>query len=61
MTGDELRRIRERLGLTQAQLADAIGHRVSIARWEAHTHRVPEPAARLIVVMCRDNTRRRRK
>ena len=35
MTGAELRRARERLGLTQAQLADALGMwRNSVARME---------------------------
>jgi repressor LexA len=46
---EELRRLRERLGLTQEQLARELGvHRVSVARWETGEHRIPEPVARLL-------------
>jgi transcriptional regulator with XRE-family HTH domain len=45
----ELQRIREALGLTQAQLADEIGvHRVTVAKWETGDRTIPEPVARLV-------------
>ncbi len=45
----ELKRIREELGMTQAQLADEVGvHRVTVAKWEAGDRGIPEPVARLI-------------
>lgn len=53
MTREELRRVRRKLGLTQAELAAAIGVGWStVARWEAGIRGkrgVPEPAARLIL------------
>jgi DNA-binding transcriptional regulator YiaG len=36
MEGDEIARRRTALGLTQQQLADAVGvHRITVTRWEA--------------------------
>jgi DNA-binding XRE family transcriptional regulator len=38
----ELREIRERMGLTQEQLATELGvHRLSVNRWEVGVHRIP--------------------
>jgi len=35
MTGDEVRRIRRRLGLTQVEFAKLVGvHSVTVSRWE---------------------------
>lgn len=46
----EFAKIREVLGLTQAELADEIGvHRVTVARWESGDREIPEPVARLVI------------
>jgi len=42
MEPDELKRQREKLGFTQAELASALGvHRVAVARWETGTRKIP--------------------
>lgn len=49
MTGEDLRRIRKRLGLTQAALAERLGVTpTSVARWERNEVSIREPIARLI-------------
>lgn len=54
MTHDELTAARTRMGMTQTQLADAIGVSVkSYRRWEAGPEKtygraIPEPVARLV-------------
>ena len=49
MTGDELKQLRTRLGLTQDELGQRLGvARVTVARWEIGLRRVPELAARLV-------------
>jgi transcriptional regulator with XRE-family HTH domain len=49
MEGDELRRLRKRLGLTQAQLGARVGvARNTIARQERGEMGIGEPLARLI-------------
>lgn len=49
LTAREVQRIRERLGLTQQQLADALGvSRESVNKWEAGTKRMSEPTSRLL-------------
>jgi transcriptional regulator with XRE-family HTH domain len=49
VTGDELQRLRKRLGLTQVELAARVGvTRVTIGRQERGEVRIPEPTARLI-------------
>ena len=41
----ELQRIREALGLTQAEFAEELGvHRVTVARWETGDRNIPEPS-----------------
>jgi len=56
----EFVRIREALGLTQAELAEEIGvHRVTVARWETGDRNIPEPVARL-VQRIREERRRKR-
>ncbi len=52
---DEVKAIRKRLGLTQKELAAAIGvHPVTVATWESGRYRVPEPTARLLQHLARD-------
>jgi transcriptional regulator with XRE-family HTH domain len=49
VTGNELRQIRKRAGLTQAQLAERVGvTRNTIARQERNEIGIGEPLARLI-------------
>ena len=49
MTGEELKTLRTRLRLTQAELGKRLGvARVTVARWELGLRRVPELAARLV-------------
>lgn len=49
VTGAEVRRIRDRLKLTQAALARELGvSRVTVARWETGVYAIPEPTARLL-------------
>ena len=49
MTGHEVRRIRKRLGLSQAALAKEVGVNVnSVARWERGELGIRESAARLM-------------
>lgn len=49
MTPTGVRRIRRDLGLTQEQLAQALGvDRVTVARWELGLRAIPEPTARLV-------------
>ena len=49
MTGQELKTLRTRLRLTQAELGKRLGvARVTVARWEIGLRRVPELAARLV-------------
>jgi DNA-binding XRE family transcriptional regulator len=56
-----LRRLRKRLGVTQAQLAEELGvHRLTVVKWEAGTHRIPESVAKLVSRML-DEGRRRKK
>jgi transcriptional regulator with XRE-family HTH domain len=49
MTGATIRRLRRRLGLTQAALAARVGvHPLTVSRWECDRVAVPEPTARLL-------------
>ncbi len=49
VTGRELRSIRQKLALTQAALAEAVGVTSNtMARWERGEMAISEPAARLI-------------
>jgi DNA-binding transcriptional regulator YiaG len=44
-----VRRIRDRLALTQAALARQLGgSRVTVARWETGVYAIPKPTARLL-------------
>lgn len=61
MTGDEVRRLRVQLGLTQVQLAELVGVASnSIARWERDEMAVRESAARLMRLLAQQRRSRRR-
>ena len=58
---EEMKRIREALGMTQEEFADEIGvHRVTVAKWEGGDRTIPEPVARL-VQRIRDEKKKRKK
>lgn len=43
MTGDEIRALRQRLGISRAELAYVLGrHYTTVTRWEWETHPVGE-------------------
>lgn len=49
MKGEEMRRLRKRMGLTQEKLGEKIGvAENTIARWERNEMKINEPAARLL-------------
>ncbi len=52
MRPNEFKRHRDRLGMTQEELAKAIGvHWMTVSKWERGTHRIPEPVALLLAQM----------
>lgn len=54
MTGEELRRIRKRLGLTQVTLAEQLAVTpTTVARWERDEVPIREPMARLIQLLAK--------
>jgi DNA-binding transcriptional regulator YiaG len=62
MTGDEVRRLRKRLGLTQVELADMVGvSSNSLARWERGELGIRESAARLMKLLAKQPPKRRKK
>jgi transcriptional regulator with XRE-family HTH domain len=59
--GDELRRVRRAMGLTQRELADRVGvHPNSIARQERGELGIKEPLARLIRLLATATPNRKR-
>jgi len=61
MTGRELHSIRQKLALTQAALAEAIGVTSNtIARWERGEMAISEPAARLLEKLAKESKIARR-
>ena len=53
MTGGDVRRIRDRLGLLQPAFAKLVGvHSVTVSRWE-NGAMIPEPTARLIRLLAK--------
>ena len=55
MTGPDIRATRAALGLTQADLAEALGvHRVTLAKWEGGTHEPPHTVVLVLQHMLRD-------
>jgi transcriptional regulator with XRE-family HTH domain len=62
MTGEELRRIRHRLGLTQKQFAEQLGwHPNSVARAERNEMPIAEPVARLATLLLKLAPSRKRR
>ena len=60
MNGNRLRALRRRLTWTQAQLADAIGVAANtIARYERGERKIPEPVARLMTRLVKEQPKRR--
>lgn len=55
MTKDELLLQRRRKGLTQAELATAIGYsRQAVIKWERGIHAIPDGVASQIIEACQD-------
>jgi DNA-binding transcriptional regulator YiaG len=62
MTGRELLSIRQKLALTQAALAEAIGVTSNtVARWERDEMAISEPAARLLEKLAEERKIARRR
>ena len=62
VTGDEVRRLRKRLGLTQAQFAQKVGvAQNSVARWERGEMAIRESAARLMRLLANEPPKRTRR
>ena len=52
MKGQELRRLRKRMALTQEQLAKKIGvTENTVARWERNEVSISEPATKLVKIL----------
>jgi DNA-binding transcriptional regulator YiaG len=61
MTGREVRLLRDRLGLTQADFAERVGvTRNSVARWERGEMAIRESAVRLMRLLATPETTARR-
>jgi len=61
MTADEFSAIRQRLKLTQAELAVRLGvSRVTVARWESGLRTISEPVARLLRLLAKPEAKRLR-
>jgi transcriptional regulator with XRE-family HTH domain len=54
VTGDELRGLRKRLGLTQVELAKKVGVASNtVARWERGELGISEPVSRLLALLAK--------
>jgi DNA-binding transcriptional regulator YiaG len=61
VTGTEFRKQRERLGMTQVQLAEQLGvHPITLSRWERDQVRVPGPVVRLLALLSPRKPKERR-
>ena len=61
MTGEEVKQLRRQLGLTQEQLAEVVGVTAnSVARWERGELGIRESAARLMLLLKEQRTRKKR-
>ncbi|WP_425163852.1 helix-turn-helix domain-containing protein [Candidatus Binatus sp.] len=59
MNAKELKRCREKLGLSQVELAKKVGvHPMTVSRWQRGMVPVPEPAARLLALLVSTQSRR---
>jgi DNA-binding transcriptional regulator YiaG len=59
MTAADLKHRRDRLGLTQSELAERLGVTWNtVARWETDQRRIPELAVRLLDCLQREQRRR---
>ena len=55
MTGEELRKIRLKMGLTQVQMAEEIGVTSNaLAMWERDERKISEPVARLVSLLAKN-------
>jgi transcriptional regulator with XRE-family HTH domain len=55
MTGEELRKVRTQLELTQEELGERLGVRKNtVWRWENEQRRVPETVARLVQYLAKE-------
>jgi transcriptional regulator with XRE-family HTH domain len=62
MTPAQLKRIRQKLGLTQSELGAQLGvTQNTVARWETSVRGIPEPTARLIERLVAESKPKRRK
>ena len=60
MTGEEVRRVRTKLGVTQAQLAERLGVAPNtVYRWEADRVAITAPMAQLIRLLGKEGRTRR--
>ena len=57
MTGTTFRRLRKQLGWTQTKTAKELGVvSNTVAKWERGEQAIPEPAARLLVLLAKDKS-----
>ena len=62
MHPEELKRLRERLALTQQELAKEIGvHPMTVSKWETGASGIPGPVARLVERMDAERREKKRK
>ncbi len=55
MTGQELKTLRQQMGLTQKELAEKLGVPWNtVARWEVGMRRIFEPVARLVQYLAKE-------
>jgi len=58
MTGDQLRQLRRKFNLTQAQVAERMGTTVTtVARWERSERAISEPIARFVELLAKTEWR----
>jgi DNA-binding transcriptional regulator YiaG len=61
VTGEEVRKIRKRLGLSQVAFARLVGvHEITVSRWENGALAIREPTAKLLRLLLGQAPPRRR-